>query len=221
MTGPLILRSTRGVPSSCSSSEFPLKVRANVKRVSKDFLRDEQGVVHALPPLNNRLARAILNIHSRIRRNRDPRDVRLEVKARRLDERRQLILDLRKPLLGPLHRRIVHLINDNNDLGDTGGLDEHDVLPRLPTTLEPSFELALARGDDEDGDVGLCGAGDHGGHVGLVAWRVEDRVPPLGRLEVRSADFNCFPLQMRICFWFSSVLESEAYQHDENGYMRT
>jgi len=74
------------------------------------------------------------------------------------------------------------------------------VLARLPALLEARLELALARGDDEERDVRLRRAGNHRRHVRLVAWRIEDRVPPRVRLKVRAADLDRLalgPLQGR------------------------
>lgn len=62
------------------------------------------------------------------------------------------------PLLVPVHGRVVHLVDNDNELLHTGRLDKHSVLARLTTLLEPGLELALASRDDEDGDVGLSRA---------------------------------------------------------------
>ena len=105
-------------------------------------------------------------------------------------ERRELLLDLLVAGLVPLDREVVHLVDHDDDLVHAGGLDEHDVLARLTALLESGLELALARGDDEERDVRLRRAGDHRRHVRLVARRIEDRVPPCGRLEVRPADLD-------------------------------
>jgi len=143
-----------------------------------------------LPPRANRLAHTILEISTRICGYGEPGHVRFDVKAGATDEWCQLILDLLVARLIPLDRQIIHLVDHDDDLVNAGSLDEHDVLARLPALLEARLELAFTRGDDEQRDVRLGGAGYHRGDVRLVARCIEDRISPRVRLKVRAADLD-------------------------------
>ena len=73
--------------------------------------------------------------------------------------------------------RVVHLVDGDDEDAHAERLGEQRVLARLAAAVEARLELALARRDDEDADVGLARARNHVGNVVLVAGRVEDRVP--------------------------------------------
>jgi hypothetical protein len=83
----------------------------------------------------------------------------LGVVADLLDETRSLLDDFVETVLGPLAG--VHLIASNNELTDTEGEGEESVLAGLAVLGDTSLELADTGGDDENGTVGLRGAGDH------------------------------------------------------------
>jgi hypothetical protein len=46
------------------------------------------------------------------------------------------------------------------------------MLARLSSLFKAGLELAFARADNENGDVGLAGAADHVGHKVLVTGRI-------------------------------------------------
>jgi len=52
------------------------------------------------------------------------------------------------PLLRPLDGRIVHLVDDDDQLGDTSSLDESRMLSSLTSLVETSLELSLSSRDD-------------------------------------------------------------------------
>src|SRR5260221_5499341 len=126
------------------------------------------GWNNILPPRANRLAHAILEISTRICGYGEPGHIRFDMKAGATDERRQLLLDLLVARFIPFDRRVVHLVDHNDDLVNASSLDEHDVLARLPALLEARLELAFTRGDDKQRDVRLRSAGYHRGDIRLV-----------------------------------------------------
>lgn len=71
----------------------------------------------------------------------------------------------------------THLVDDDDELGHAQCLGQLRMLARLTPALVPRLELAFPRGNDEHPDVRLRGALDHVGHIVLVAWRVQNRVP--------------------------------------------
>lgn len=62
-----------------------------------------------------------------------------------LEESAELLLDRLEPLLGPSDSRVVHLVDDNDELGDTSRLDELSVLAGLATLVKTGLEFSLAR----------------------------------------------------------------------------
>ena len=102
----------------------------------------------------------------------------------------QFFLDLFVARLFPIDRGVIHLVNDDDDLVDAGGLDKHDMLASLSALFEARLKFAFPGGDDEECNVCLRGAGNHRRHVRLVTWSIQDRVPPCGGLKVRSADLD-------------------------------
>ena len=107
-------------------------------------------------------------------------------------ERRELLLDLLVARLVPFDRRVVHFIDDDDDLVHACRLDQHNMFPSLATLLETRLKLAFPRRDNKQRDVRLRSAGDHRRHERLVARRVEDGVSPRFGLKVRTADFDSF-----------------------------
>ena len=77
----------------------------------------------------------------------------------------------------------VHLVDRQHEIGDAEQLRDLRVPPRLRAD-------AVARVDEEDGDVRRRRAGRHVARVLLVARRVgEDELPPRGReIAVRDVD---------------------------------
>lgn len=61
------------------------------------------------------------------------------------------------PLLRPCDCGVVHLIDDNDELGDSGRLDELSVLSGLTPLVESGLELSLSSRDDlRDGKWSLA-----------------------------------------------------------------
>ena len=62
-----------------------------------------------------------------------------------MDCHRDLIVSLLRPLaVGPYNRGLIHLVDRNNELGDSKCLGQLGVLPCLTTTLKPCLKLALS-----------------------------------------------------------------------------
>lgn len=126
------------------------------------------------------------------------------------------------PLLRPCDCGVVHLIDDNDELGDSGRLDELSVLSGLTPLVESGLELSLSSRDDlrdgkwslatdeessrarqkqnnvathEKSNIGLSGSADHAGDVGLVTGSIKDSVSTGGGLEVGSSDLDGLSLQ--------------------------
>ena len=76
------------------------------------------------------------------------------------------------------------------------------MLSGLPALFKPGFEFAFSRGDDQNADVGLRGAGDHVRHVIFVPGRVQHGVSFLLRREMRFTNLHGFPFRS---FLFRSV----------------
>ncbi len=57
--------------------------------------------------------------------------------------------------------------------------------------FQPGLETAGAGVDDQDGEVGLAGAGDHVGDKVSVAWGIEDGECGLVGFELVHADVDC------------------------------
>ena len=94
------------------------------------------------------------------------------------------------PLLPPVNRRLVHLVDEDDQGIDTEALDEMGMLASLPSPFEPSLELAIPGRDDQGRNIGLRRAFDHVRDVFLVAWGVKDRKAPHLGLEEDLADLN-------------------------------
>ena len=111
-------------------------------------------------------------------------DVLGRIETNPLEVRGQLVLAVVVPLFAPFDSWVIHLVDQDHQVLHTSSFHKHSVLARLSTSLKASLELPLTRADDEDGKVGLAGASDHVGHVGLVAGRIENREMLLLCLEV-------------------------------------
>ena len=81
---------------------------------------------------------------------------RLRVVADLLDEVGRLLNDLLVTVLGPLGR--VHLVDGDNELLHAQSVGKQSVLTGLAILGDTSLELTSARGNDENGAVGLGSA---------------------------------------------------------------
>ena len=86
---------------------------------------------------------------------------------------RELLLDLVVARLVPVDRRVVHLVDEHDQVAHARRLHQHGVLARLTAALEARLELAATRRYDEHGDVGLRRAANHVGHEAAMAGRVQ------------------------------------------------
>ena len=96
----------------------------------------------------------------------------LRVEPDLLDEVGRLLNDLLVTLLRVLAG--VHLVDGDDELTDTEGEGEEGVLAGLAVLRDTGLEFTSARGDDEDGAVGLRGTGDHVLDKVAVARSVDD-----------------------------------------------
>ena len=149
---------------------------------------------HSLPPCAHRLGDAFFEVGTGVGGNGYKRDIGLGVKSGSTNKWCELVSNLLESTLLPVHCGVIHLVDNNYNLVYASSLDQHDMLPGLPTLLESSFELALTCTNDEDGHICLRSATDHRRHERLVSWRVKDSVPPIIRLEVGSSDLDSLTL---------------------------
>ena len=82
--------------------------------------------------------------------------------------------DLLEALLRPHDGVRVHLVDGDDHLLDTEGEGEKGVLTGLAVVVDTSLELTLTGGNDENGNVGLRGTGDHVLDEVTVARGVDD-----------------------------------------------
>mmetsp|Transcript_8346 Transcript_8346/g.15432 ORF Transcript_8346/g.15432 Transcript_8346/m.15432 type:complete len:478 (+) Transcript_8346:275-1708(+) len=147
-----------------------------------------------VPPWAGLLGYRVLDVGPGQSRDRNKHDILLQVVSALLEERAKasenLVVSLLAPLASLRNRRVVHLVHDNNELGDTERLGQLSVLPRLPTSLETCLELALTGSNDEHANVSLRGTPNHVWHVVLMSGGVQDCVSLLVRLEVRSSHLD-------------------------------
>lgn len=101
---------------------------------------------HLLPPRSNLFVDSVLHILANLGRNGNKSDVSLGVETNCLEERSNFSGDLIVSSLVPLHSRVIHLVDNDDELVDTIVLDEHRVLSGLTLTLETGLKLALSRG---------------------------------------------------------------------------
>mmetsp|Transcript_32690 Transcript_32690/g.103491 ORF Transcript_32690/g.103491 Transcript_32690/m.103491 type:complete len:449 (-) Transcript_32690:281-1627(-) len=73
-------------------------------------------------------------------------------------------------------RRIVHLVNGDNQGFDSSSLGKHSMLTRLATTVKTCFELSFSDRDHENSNIRLSCTSDHVRNEVLVTRRIEDCV---------------------------------------------
>lgn len=101
---------------------------------------------HLLPPRSGLFVDSVLHVLANLGRNGNKSDVSLGIETNRLEERSNFSGDLIVSSLVPLHSRVIHLVDNDDELVDTIILDEHRVLSGLTLTLETGLKLALPRG---------------------------------------------------------------------------
>lgn len=89
----------------------------------------------------------LLDVGTSVGGNGDVRDI-LRRKKTLLEERSELSLDGVISLLVPVDGRVVHLVDDDDKLGDTSRLDKLSVLSSLTSLLESGLELSLSGRND-------------------------------------------------------------------------
>lgn len=90
----------------------------------------------------------------------------------------------------PADSGLVHFIDDDDELGDSQGASQLNVLSSLTILFETGLELTTSSGDDESSEIGQSGTHDHVGDVVLVTWCVEDCILFLGGVDDGSTDFD-------------------------------
>ena len=140
--------------------------------------------------------RGCVNEHIRtgVPRDGDELNVLLHVVASRLKEGRELVHTFVEAVLAPSHGGVVHLVDNHDQVLDTNRLDETCVFSRLSTLVEPSLELTLARGYDENGNISLCCSTNHVGNVVLVPRSVQDGVSLSLCFKVSASHLDCLTL---------------------------
>ena len=101
-----------------------------------------------------------------------------------------LALDLLVPLLVVVDGLVVHLVAGNNHLLDTEGESKKGVLAGLSILGDTSLESSLGGINDEDGNIGLGGSGDHVLDEITVSGGVNDGEGVLGGLELPEGDVD-------------------------------
>ena len=101
-----------------------------------------------------------------------------------------LSLDLLVPLLVVVDGLVVHLVAGNNHLLDTKGEGEEGVLTGLSVLGDSGLESSLGGVDDENGNIGLGGSGDHVLDEITVSRGINDGEGVLGGLELPEGDID-------------------------------
>lgn len=155
-----------------------------------EVLQQGRSLVEGADVLGN----SLLDTHELLRRNGHKEYIRLQVEARCLEELSQLSGTLLVPLSRPVDSRVVHLVDNHDQLVDTLSLGEHGVLTGLAPLLETGLVLTLTGGDDENTNISLSRTTNHVGDIGLVAGRIENRVTALLGLEETSSYLDSLTL---------------------------
>ena len=152
--------------------------RIQVLNEARTLIPADQGIVH----------HPLLDESARESRARHKVSVLTRLEATLPQIRHQLVLDLIVALEIPVDSRVVHLVYEHDQKLHAGCLDQHGMLPRLTTSLKAGLELALARRNHQDGNVGLGGASDHVRDEASVAGRVQNNKVLLFGLEKGATD---------------------------------
>ena len=107
-----------------------------------------------------------------------------------LQEAGDLLLDLGVTVLGVVDRLVVHLVDGADHLLDTEGEGEEGVLAGLTVLGDTSLELTSTGGNDEDGNIGLRGTGNHVLDEITVTRGIDNGEVELGSLELPESDIN-------------------------------
>lgn len=148
----------------------------------------------AIVPGADILGDAVLDTQGLLGSDGHEENIRLKVVTSTLQELSKLGRALLIALLGPVDGRVVHLVDDNDELVDTLGLGQHGVLTGLTALLETGLVLTLTGGDDEDTDIGLGSTTNHVGDIGLVAGGIENGVLALVGLEETATNLDSLTL---------------------------
>ena len=107
-----------------------------------------------------------------------------------LQETGDLVLDLGVTVLGVVDRLVVHLVDGADHLLDTEGEGEEGVLTGLTVLGDTSLELTSTGGNDEDGNIGLRGTGNHVLDKITVTRGIDNGEVELGGLELPEGNIN-------------------------------
>ena len=107
-----------------------------------------------------------------------------------LQETGDLVLDLGVTVLGVVDRLVVHLVDGADHLLDTEGEGEEGVLTGLTVLGDTSLELTSTGGNDEDGNIGLRGTGNHVLDEITVTRGIDNGEVELGGLELPEGNIN-------------------------------
>mmetsp|Transcript_33067 Transcript_33067/g.83384 ORF Transcript_33067/g.83384 Transcript_33067/m.83384 type:complete len:389 (-) Transcript_33067:472-1638(-) len=164
-------------------------------RIALQRIQIVQGLEERVPlvPVTHLLGDPILDVGAVQSGDGDVLHVFFHVVPARLEERRDFCVDFVPSDLAPLHRGVVHLVHQHDELGDSEGFGELGVFASLPASLEARLELSLPRGDDQYAHVCLCRSRDHVRHVVLVPRSIQHRVSLLLRFEVCASHLHSLP----------------------------
>jgi hypothetical protein len=161
--------------------------------------KSSQGILkdNLLVPRSLLLLDALFHVLTDLSRDGNERQIGLGVKADAFEVRLELADDLIIASLVPFDGRVVHLVDDDNELVYTVALEQESVLTSLPILFETCLEFTLTGRDNEKSNVRLSGTLDHAGDECLVSGRIKDGVlSPVGG-ERRAANFDCLALTRR------------------------
>lgn len=105
-------------------------------------------------------------------RDGNPMDV-LFPEARLEEERHDVVLNFCVAILLPFNSRLVHLVDNNDELLDSETFGQVDMLAGLSFTLKSCFKLTLTGRDDQSTKVSERCTHNHIRHVVLVTRSVE------------------------------------------------
>jgi hypothetical protein len=122
-------------------------------------------------------------------RNGDERDLHGLV-SDLLEVSGDFVLDFVVTILGVLDGLVVHLVTGDNHLLDTKGVSEKSVLAGLAILGDTSLETTLGRVNDQNGNIGLRGSGNHVLDEITVSGSIDDSEGVLGGLELPQSNIN-------------------------------
>ena len=148
----------------------------------------------AIVPGAEVLGDTVLDTVGHLGSNGHEEDIRFKVVTSTLQELSQLGGAFLIALLRPFDGRVIHLVDDDDELVDTLGLGQHGVLTGLTALLETGLVLTLAGRNDEDTNIGLGSTTNHVGDIGLMAGSIKNGVLALVGLEETATNLDSLTL---------------------------